>query len=224
MSTPPNASTTCVERRAHRCGVGDVACDRRAPRRRSPWPCFAAAVQSMSSSATSAPAAANALAVAAPIAPPAPVMTAIWPASGSSLRRAELGLLQRPVFAVEHVGFADRLEAADRLGVGDGFDRGSRRDRRRCARPACRAAEPEQPEPRHQHDAGQGIDHRLAAAEARVVALEIGAVARRRSAATAVARGALEMRRACRRPARGTISGQLLVRMVWSGVMTPALA
>jgi hypothetical protein len=37
-----------------------------------------------SSNATSAPAAANVRAVAAPIAPPAPVIAAIWPASGFS--------------------------------------------------------------------------------------------------------------------------------------------
>ena len=42
-----------------------------------------------------------------------------------------------------------------------------------------RAAEPEQAEPRHQHDAGQGIEHLLDAAEARVVAREIGPVVRR---------------------------------------------
>ena len=124
MSTPPKVVDHLVEGRAHRCGVGDVAARRRARRRRSPWPVRCRGSDSTSSSATSAPAAANALAVAAPIAPPAPVTTAIWPASGFSFACAELGLFDRPVFAVEHVGFGDRLEAADRLGVGDGRDRG----------------------------------------------------------------------------------------------------
>ncbi len=38
--------------------------------------------------------------------------------------RPELGLLQRPIFAIEHVGFGDGFEAADRFGVGDAFDPG----------------------------------------------------------------------------------------------------
>ena len=41
------------------------------------------------------------------------------------------------------------------------------------ARVLLRAAEPEQAEPRHQHDAGQRIEHLLAAADAGVVAREI---------------------------------------------------
>ena len=39
-----------------------------------------------------------------------------------SLRVAELGLLQRPIFAIEHLGFADGFERADRLRVGDALD------------------------------------------------------------------------------------------------------
>ena len=38
------------------------------------------------------------------------------------LARAELGLFQRPIFAVEHVGFGDRLEAADAVRVADDRD------------------------------------------------------------------------------------------------------
>src|SRR5262249_12493512 len=39
-------------------------------------------------------------------------------------RSVELCLLERPVLHVEHVGFGDRREAADRFRVGDGLDRG----------------------------------------------------------------------------------------------------
>ena len=53
------------------------------------------------------------------MAPPAPVTAATWPASGGSLGRAELGLLQRPVLALEHVGSPIDWNAPDRLGVGD---------------------------------------------------------------------------------------------------------
>ena len=76
-------------------------------------------------------------AVAAPIAPPAPVIDRdlagqrqlgfAWPSLACSMR---------PVFDVEHVGLGDRLEAADRLGVGDGGRSRPRRDRRRCGRPS----------------------------------------------------------------------------------------
>ena len=76
---------------------------------------------------------------------------------------AELGLFDRPVFDVEHVGFGDRLEAADRLGVGDGRDRGLG-EIGGDAGVLGGAAESVEAEPRHQHDAGQGIDHFLVAA------------------------------------------------------------
>ena len=67
-------------------------------------------------------------------------------------------------------------KSADRLGVGDGRDRGLG-EIGGDAGVLGRAAEPEEAEPRHQHDAGQGIDHRLAAADARIVAREIVLVA-----------------------------------------------
>jgi len=38
--------------------------------------------------------------------------------------RAELFLFERPILAIEHVGFGDRLEAADGFGIADGFDPG----------------------------------------------------------------------------------------------------
>ena len=124
MSTPPNPRTTCVEcRRAQSC-VGHVAWRPRAPRRR--WPCafWPRRQSSISSSATSAPAAANALAVAAPIAPPAPVIDRDLARERQRLAWPSLACSKRPVFDVEHVVLGDRLEAADRLGVGDAFDRG----------------------------------------------------------------------------------------------------
>jgi hypothetical protein len=37
-------------------------------------------------------------------------------------RLAELRLFERPIFDIEHVGFGDRLIAADGFGVGDHFD------------------------------------------------------------------------------------------------------
>ena len=69
---------------------------------------------------------------------------------------AELRLLQRPVFAIEHVGFRNRLETADGLGVRDGLDR--------CLGEVggnlgvfLGASKAEQAEPRHQHHTGQRI-------------------------------------------------------------------
>ena len=84
MSTPPKAAAT--EAKASRTDAASVT-SHRSPSAAPPM-AFAfvfAAASSTSSNATSAPAAANALAVAKPIAPAAPVMTAICPASGSSL-------------------------------------------------------------------------------------------------------------------------------------------
>ena len=43
---------------------------------------------------------------------------------GLGHRTLQLGLLQAPVLDVEQVGLGQRLEAADRLGVGDDLDRG----------------------------------------------------------------------------------------------------
>ena len=74
--------------------------------------------------------------------------------------RAELGLLERPVFHVEHVGLGDRLEAADRFGVGDDVD-GAFRHVGGDARVLERAPEAEQPQSRHQHDARQRVDRML---------------------------------------------------------------
>ena len=37
---------------------------------------------------------------------------------------AKLGLLERPIFAIEHVGFGDRFKPADRFGAGQAFDPG----------------------------------------------------------------------------------------------------
>ena len=84
---------------------------------------------------------------------------------------------------------------------------------------AC--AEPEEAEARHQHDAGQGIVH-CGAAGARFVACEIAPVVAderlRRLVAAFLKSSSLPASGA------GTISGQGLVRMTWSGVITPARA
>ena len=67
------------------------------------------------------------------------------------------------------------LEAADRFRIGDGLDRGLRQvggDARFFLGPP----EAEQPEPRHQRDTRQWIERLLDAADARIVAGEIGLV------------------------------------------------
>src|SRR5262249_21777802 len=91
---------------------------------------------------------------------------------------SELGLLQRPVFDVEHVSFGNRLEASNRFRVCDGFDCGFSQiggD----ARILLAAAEAKQSESGHEYDPGEGIEHALGAVAARVVALEVGAIAGR---------------------------------------------
>ena len=90
-------------------------------------------------------------------------------------RAAELGLLERPVFHVEQMRVVERLVAPGRFGIRDGLDRGLG-EIGGDARVLLRAAEPEQAEPRHQHDARHRIEALLDAAAARVVGGEIGAV------------------------------------------------
>ena len=91
--------------------------------------------------------------------------------------RTELLLFERPILAVEHVGLGDRLEAADRFGVGDDCDP-FLGDVSGDHGVALRPTKPEQAEPAHQHDAGQGIELLLDAADAFVVALEIMPIVR----------------------------------------------
>ena len=66
---------------------------------------------------------------------------------GLGHRALQLGLLQAPVFDVEQVGLGQRLEAADRLGVGDDRDGCSRRGRRRWPHPWRVAPMPNRPTP-----------------------------------------------------------------------------
>ena len=152
MSTPPKCFDDLSKARAHRCRVGDVAAhrERRAADRLARF--AARRGSSTSSSATSAPAAANALRGRG--ADRAGRAGDHRDLAGERLlwRRAELGLLERPVFHVEHVGFGDRREAADRLGVGDGLDRGFG-EVGGDARVLLAAAEPEQAEAGHQDHA-----------------------------------------------------------------------
>ena len=90
-------------------------------------------------------------------------------------RAAELGLLERPVFHVEQMRVVERLVAPGRFGIRDGLDRGLG-EVGGDARVLLRTAEPEQSEPRHQHDARHRIEALLDAAAARIVGGEIGAV------------------------------------------------
>ena len=130
---------------------------------------------------------------------PAPVIDGDLSGERQFLRAAELGLFERPVFAIEHVLFADRREAADRFGIGDALDRGF--GEIGCdPRVLLRAAEPEQAETRHQDHARRGIEHGLAAAEARVVALEICLVVLDEFGRR-LARGFAEIGELARRPA-----------------------
>ena len=115
------------------------------------------------------------MAVANPIAPAAPVTTATCPASGSSLRRAEFRLLQRPVFDVEQIRFRQRLKATDRFGVGDcGNSRFGKVGG--DLRILLASAKSEYSDAGHQHHPRQRIEHLLDAADARVVAHEIAFV------------------------------------------------
>ena len=90
------------------------------------------------------------------------------------LARAQFGELDRPVFAIEQIGVRDRREGAERLRVGDAVD-GRLGDVGGDRRGLGAVAETEQPQARHQHDAGQEIVHRRAR-RARFVALVIGLV------------------------------------------------
>ena len=85
---------------------------------------------------------------------------------------AELRLLQGPVFDVEEVGLADRLEAADRLGIGHGLDR---RFSNVGGDPRVlgTAPEPEQAEPWYQNDARHRVELAFRHLLARIVAGEI---------------------------------------------------
>ena len=73
----------------------------------------------------------------------------------------ELGLFQRPVFDLEQLGFADRFEAADRLGIGDGLDPGFG-DVGGDRRVLGAAPEPEQTQPRHQDHPRHRVELALA--------------------------------------------------------------
>src|SRR5262249_55845674 len=126
-----------------------------------------AAASLTSRSATSAPAAANALAVAAPIAPPAPVTTAIWPASGSSFAA--------PSFACSSDQYSQSNMSASEIDSKRPMASASVMvSTAASARSAATLASfLEQAEPGHKHHAGQGIEHRLDAAAARIMAYEV---------------------------------------------------
>ena len=99
-------------------------------------------------------------------------------------RRAELGLLERPVLDVEDVGLGDALVGAEPLGIGHHLDRGLGEVGRDLG-VLRRVADAEQAEPRHQHDAR----HRDRARSCSASAARCGARNRRDS-----------RRRTCRAP------------------------
>ena len=174
MSTPPKASTTVSK--AARTEAASVTSQATASADPPIASAFSrAAASSTSSSATSAPAAAKARAVAAPMAPPAPVMAAIWPASGGSFARASLACSGGQYSHSNMSNSPIDWNCADRLGVGDDGD-GRLGDVGGDARIGLAAAEAEQAEPRHQDDPRQRIEHDPRLPEARDVALEIGLV------------------------------------------------
>ena len=183
-----------VERRAHRCRVGHVAGDRHARRRRSPWPVRARGVESTSSSATSAPAAAKALRGRG----------ADRAAGAGDRRRPGRRAASRaalPSLACSSDQYStsnmsasrDRLEAADRLGVGDGLDRGfgevggDARVLGRCGRARTGRA----PAPARRGAADRACC--LLPPHARVVALEIGRGTSPTKSSTAACAAALEL-------------------------------
>ncbi len=88
---------------------------------------------------------------------------------------AELCLFERPVFDVEHIGLADRVETADRFGIGYRGDR-QLGDIGGDPRVASRAAEAEQPQSRHQDTRGIGSSSRFGSCLAWIVAGEIGVI------------------------------------------------
>ncbi len=101
--------------------------------------------------------------------------TAICPASGLIDALAELGLLQRPVFDVEEIGLADRLEPSHRFGVGDGLDCGFGNIGGGSSILGA-TPEPEEAQPGHQDHPRHRVELPLRRVLARVVAGEISMV------------------------------------------------
>ena len=218
MSTPPKARHHLVEGGAHAGRIGDIACDRQRlaadvfaafpPRRdrgrgwrlpRLAWPC--------------------ALAVAAPMPEPPPVINATWRASDFSFDLPSLACSSDQYSTSNMSNSLMRLVFADRFGVGDHRDRvlgdvggdggvlGARRRRRTGRRPA---------------PGSRAAGDRVPSSSAR--ALRCCARNRRDSARRKPSTAACtSFVHSSSLPASGagTISGQFLVRMVWSGVTTP---
>ena len=134
-----------------------------------------AAASSRSSTATAAPSAANALAVGPADAAAGAGHHRHLAGEGLGHRALQLGLLQAPVFDVEQVALGQRLEAADRLGIGDDLD-GRLGEVGGDGGILRRGADAEQADARHQHDARHRIELGLDAADAGVLAREHGIV------------------------------------------------
>ena len=90
---------------------------------------------------------------------------------------AELGLFQRPIFDIEHVGFGDAAIFAMRFRIGDDVD-GVLRDVGGDGRILRRCAKPEQAHARHQHHARQRIEFGFLRLGAFIVAREIVVIVR----------------------------------------------
>ncbi len=175
MSTPPNRSATAAK--AARTEAGSVTSQATASARAADRLGRGARgrLGRRRASATSAPAAAKARAVATPMAPAAPVIAAIWPASGNSLAPPSLAC-SSDQYSQSNMSASEidskRPTASASVMVATAASARSAAMRGVLAR----AAEPEQAEPRHQHHPRQRIEHRLGAAAAGIVALEIAPV------------------------------------------------
>jgi hypothetical protein len=90
-------------------------------------------------------------------------------------RAFELRLFEAPIFKREEVALGQRLVAADRFGIGDDADRvlGKVGGNARVLR---RAAEAEQADARHEHDARRRVELGLCRSRSRVLTVEIAVV------------------------------------------------
>ena len=192
ISTPPKVSTTCVEGRAHRGGVGHVAVHRRARAADRPWPSPAprrvdVEQRDLGAGRREGPRGRRADGAAGAgddgdLAGQRQLLAACraWPAPATSIRsrtcRLRRSSVKRPIASASVMPStaASAMSAA-------------------IAASFVRAAEPEQAEPRHQHDARHRDRASSCAADARVVAREIGACSRRRMLATAARASLLEI-------------------------------
>ena len=157
ISTPPKFSAILCKGGAHRSRVGDIAAQRQARRRRGLWRAPARRFVDVEQRDFGAGRREGFGGGGADRAG-RPGDRRDLPGERRFLGGAELCLFERPVFHIEHVGFGNRLEPPDRLRIRDGRDRGFG-EIGGDPRVLLGAAEAEQAEARHQHDARQRIEH-----------------------------------------------------------------